>query len=343
MTTHINPFKILALSAILSIPLWGHAGDGDNVEKKRTVSKDYTVGKDDKLSIENSFGEVSVSTWDKSEIKVDVEISVQASTEEKAQEMMNQIKVSDNQNGGSITFKTDIGKMGNDGKHKGDKEKKFNVSYKIFMPSGNPLTVVNSFGATNIPDMKGPVDLTSKFGELNAGKLDDVKVIHVEFGQVHVVGAQNGDITLKFNGKSNFEQVGGAIKLRVEFCNNVQFGFTPSISDLSVFESYSNINMTIPDGLSPSFDIHTSFGKFYNSTGYTINNKDEKEESYGPKFDSDYTGVNGDGKIKIKIKSSFGKVHLFHSGDKNAIENKEGDDDKDDNDKDNQEKEKVHV
>jgi len=42
------------------------------------------------------------------------------------------------------------------------------------MPAVNPLNVENSFGKTTVPDLKGEVNLTSKFGSLTTGKLDNV-------------------------------------------------------------------------------------------------------------------------------------------------------------------------
>ena len=112
MKKRINPFKGFMLLAFALSPLLSMAHDGDNVEKKRTISKTYTVGPDDRLSVENSFGNVTVSTWDKNIIQVDVEIGVRASSDEKAQQMLDQISVTDHQGGQEIEFKTDIGRMG---------------------------------------------------------------------------------------------------------------------------------------------------------------------------------------------------------------------------------------
>ncbi|HEX2683128.1 MAG TPA: hypothetical protein VHL77_04315, partial [Ferruginibacter sp.] len=42
--------------------------------KTRAVNKSYNVSSSDKLNIDNSFGRVEVHTWDKNEIKVDVNI-----------------------------------------------------------------------------------------------------------------------------------------------------------------------------------------------------------------------------------------------------------------------------
>ena len=112
MKKHINPFKYLALLVFALAPFLSMANTGDNVEKKRTITKSYTVGPDDRLSIENSFGNIVITTWDKNEIQVDIEIGVHANTDERAQRMMDQINVTDHQGGKEIGFKTEIGNMG---------------------------------------------------------------------------------------------------------------------------------------------------------------------------------------------------------------------------------------
>jgi len=104
MKKHINPFKYLALLAFALAPFLSMANTGDNVEKKRTITKSYTVGPDDRLSIENSFGNIVITTWDKNEIQVDIEIGVRGNSDERAQHMMDQINVTDHQGGKEIGF-----------------------------------------------------------------------------------------------------------------------------------------------------------------------------------------------------------------------------------------------
>ena len=58
--------------------------------------------------------------------------------------------------------KDDDGNYHNDG----DGDRKFYIDYKVYMPAVNPLNLENSFGKTTVPDMKGQVNLTSKFGSL---------------------------------------------------------------------------------------------------------------------------------------------------------------------------------
>jgi hypothetical protein len=46
------------------LPVMSFAHNGEDIDKKKTISKSYTVTKEDKLEIDNSFGNVVISTWD---------------------------------------------------------------------------------------------------------------------------------------------------------------------------------------------------------------------------------------------------------------------------------------
>ncbi|HEX5023984.1 MAG TPA: hypothetical protein VFV68_01875, partial [Agriterribacter sp.] len=42
------------------------------VEKRKNYSKSYTVASNESIALNNSFGEMKISTWDKNEVKVDI-------------------------------------------------------------------------------------------------------------------------------------------------------------------------------------------------------------------------------------------------------------------------------
>ncbi len=336
MKMHINPFKLLTVLAIGLFPYLVKAAGDYSIEKKRTISKSYTVSSSDKLSVVNSFGTVTVATWDKNEIRVDVEIVVHAASEEKAQAMMDEIKVNDHQGNQEISFKTDIGNMGKGKGNNGD-ERRFYVDYKIMMPEKNPLFVENSFGKTVIPNFTGATNITSKFGELTAGDLVNNAIIRVEFGKAQVGNLNNADVIFKYNSQSTVGGLAGNSKVRVEFCSQVSLTITNNLTDLGLFESYSTIHLKVPENLSAKFDIHTNFGSFDNHTDYDIEEAKD-DESSGPKFDKDFSGTIGTGNAKIKIKSSFGSVKMVGINDKSS--DKEDNDEDKDNGKD---KDKVNL
>jgi hypothetical protein len=332
MKKHIRLLKLATVVLVLSAPVLAKAAGGDeDVRKQKLINKSYNVTADDKLEIDNQFGNVVVSTWDKQEITVDIEISARASTEERAQAIMDRIEVKDGKDGHNIWFKTKVGEIHNNNGNRGhnDNERGFYIDYVIHMPASNGLDIENSFGKTEVPAFKGLVSLTSKFGSLNTGKLDNVDQIDVEFGKAYITSVSNGKVVFKFNKESRIGKVEGSVKITSEFSQNVQFAVADNIQELSVFESYSGVRMVVNKDLSAQFDVHTSFGKFRNESEFNIVEAKEDENDYGPHFDKDYSGRSGDGRARIKIKSSFGSVRLSYTGDKGQDEgDDEGDKDK---------------
>src|SRR6202008_2369827 len=148
-----------------------------------------------------------IDTWDKNQITVDITIGVRASSEEKAKEVMDEIDVKEVQSGHIINFKTKVGEIHNndkkDHRSSGDDDRSFYIDYVVHMPSGNRLNVENSFGRIEIGDYSGLVALTSKFGSLKAGRLDNVDNIDVEFGKAYISEVTNGKILFKFNNKES--------------------------------------------------------------------------------------------------------------------------------------------
>jgi hypothetical protein len=157
-----------------------------------------------------------------------------------------------------------------------------------------------------------------------------VDVIDVEFGKAYITEVNNGKVVFKFNKESRIGKVNGNVKITSEFSNNVQF-IVANIKELSVFESYSTVRMVVDKGLSADIDVHTSFGKFRNESDFNIDEAKEDGNDYGPHFDKDYSGRAGEGRAKIRIKSSFGTVRLSHTGAAGK------DKDKEDKDKDKDE------
>src|SRR5580658_6415614 len=115
MNRHIRLLSGAALLLVLSAPVITQAQD---VRRQRLINKSFDVTADDKLQIDNQFGNVVVSTWDKEQITVDIEISAKASTDERAHDIMNKLNVEDERNGHTISFKTQVEEIHNSDKNK---------------------------------------------------------------------------------------------------------------------------------------------------------------------------------------------------------------------------------
>jgi len=312
MKKHIEVRKyILASALLLASTAWLFAADEPTVEKKKTYSKSYSVTPNDKISINNQFGEVKIITWGKSEVKVDVTITAKASSDERAQNILDNISIEDNKSGEGVSFKTTIGKQEWKGDRKNNKNESqgMEINYEVSMPAASPLILENQFGKSFVPDMNGPVEITQKFGELVAGNLANVKELHVEFGSVVVESITNCRVVIKFS-KAEIKKMSGAIKGTFEYCDKVRLSLNNNVSEFTLNNQFSKIEVAVPGGFNGDFDIHSNFGEFHNDTQLAIK-ETKDEDDHGPRFDKDYSGKSGSGACKVKIKSSFGTVKFI--------------------------------
>lgn len=320
----IKKFRIvLPLLLLLQVNLFAQDDKNDNKNenyndnkkkyefvKTKSVNKSYNVSSSDKLNIQNSFGSVKVTTWDRNEIKVDVDIEVSANTEALAQKMLDRISVTDEKGSKGISFETKMKDINNSK----DEKSTMHINYSISMPSNNALTVKNEFGSTTIPDFRGEVDLTSKFGSLTTGNLASIKSIHVEFGKANLANINSAPVTIKFS-KAVISKLSGAVKMNLEFCSSVRLNLDVNLSSLDLKTSYSTVNLKPLGDLSASYNISTSFGSFKNTSNIKFSSDGDGEDNRGPKFDYEYSGRSGSGSIPIKVKSSFGKIIVGEASD----------------------------
>src|ERR1035437_997017 len=104
-------------------------------EVTKEFHKEYTAGTKT-LDISNKYGDVEIQSWDKDQIIINVNVTVD----------------SFNFSGWGYS-------------------KKFRINYNIKMPVGTDLTLTNKYGNTDIDELHGLMDIEIKYGNLTAGKL----------------------------------------------------------------------------------------------------------------------------------------------------------------------------
>lgn len=335
MTAFIKRYSTLLLITCLIPTARIFAGD-PLVEKKKTYTKSYTVSSSDKISFDNQFGELQINTWDKNEVNTTVTITAEASTDEKAQAILDHISIEDGKSGDGVFFKTKFLKNKDPQWSKGEKQG-FHIDYVVYVPARNPLVAKNHFGPMSIGDYSGEVSLESKFGSLTAGKLANVKKVQIEFGKGTIGGISNGNLVVKFS-KASIDNLDGAVNAVFEYCDVAKLGVDNDTKTLTVKNSFSNLYLDVNNNISASFDISTNFGELHNKTNFEIKEEDDDKDRHGPRFNKRFLGKSGSGNIAMKIKSEYGQVTLGHNLNINI--NK---DDKKDKDKRKEKKATVRI
>ncbi len=312
MKKHTEVRRYLLASALLLVSAWAFAADGPDIEKKKTYSKSYSIDGNDKVNINNQFGQVKITTWGKNEVKIDVSVVAKASTEERAQSILDNIRIEDGKSGNEVSFKTIMDKE----QSKGDRRTRNNesqgmqIDYEVSMPAASPLVLENQFGKTFVPDMTGPVEITQKFGELVVGNLPNIKELRVEFGSLVAESISNCKVVIKFS-KAEIKKMNGTIKGDFEFCEKVKLPLDNSVTDFSLSNSYSKIEIAVASSFGGNFEIHTSFGDFKNNSAMAIKEDRDEDDNHGPRFDKDFVGKTGNGACRVKIHSSFGSIKFI--------------------------------
>jgi hypothetical protein len=137
-------------------------------EVTKEFHKEYAAGTKT-LDINNKYGDVVIQSWDKDQIIIDVKVTVDMSSKERAQNYLDKIDVQFSEGTNVISAKTIIEDNFNFSGW-GD-SKRFRIDYNIKMPVGTDLTLLNKYGNTNIDELHGLMDLDIKYGNLTAGKL----------------------------------------------------------------------------------------------------------------------------------------------------------------------------
>ncbi len=298
------------IAALLYISTAIAQNDGKELKysKSKNYSKSYSVSGSDKISLDNQFGDIKLITWDKNEVKVDVSMTGKANEEDHAQEIVDRMNIEDSKSGGTVSFKTTIGK---EKKTRNNTSQTFEINYTVYLPSNNTLKVANQFGDIILPDYRGEVTISSKFGSLKAGKISNPDDVTVEFGKAEIEQLNGGSLTIKFS-EGTVNKLSGTVKTSLEF-SSVKLVIDNDVKGLTVNNSYSTVYLDVDKGLSATYDISTSHGNFSNKSDFNLKTQGDPHSSYGPVFNYRYTGTSGGGSIKIKASASFGEFILGHN------------------------------
>jgi hypothetical protein len=316
-------FKCVLAIALLFATMQSFAQKEEKKERKRyenlkekNISKTYSAS-GNSLSIDNEFGNVNVTAWDKNEIKVDIHIEASSSDKELADKTFERLDVKDKQEGKQISFKTMIADLKKDCQ---DCHSSMYIDYDIHLPASNTLSIKNSFGDIVIPDYTGTVSLNSMYGALTAGKLTHLEKLEVQFGKADLKNLSNTDVTFSYT-SINIESLSGNNKIKMEFCPYSKISLDNDLTSLTLHDSYSVVHLRPVANFSASYDISTSYGSFIDKTGSGIKRTDTPDR-YGPDLDKHYEGKSGSGSAKIEIKSNFGSIMIGEGSEQDMKEKK---------------------
>lgn len=304
----------------------------NTVEKVKRVSRSYEVNTQDKLDISNQFGTITVHTWDKNEIKVEVEIKGYGKDEADAQKFIDRVSIIQRKTPNLIGFQTqlDNNKINNSNFNQtmrnGGGRRGVEINYTITMPSKNPLEISNKYGSTVLSDFDGPLTIDNSYGSFSAQKINhrDNKV-NVRYGSATITSLEWGDVAVSYGSlkiaqakniqiKNNYgsikiETLSGSGSISVGYGNLKVDSFNRIDGNWTIGASYSGVSLGIGDQANFNFEVTTSYGGFnYLSDRVEITSK-SADDDRGWNPTKTYKGRFGKGSNSlVSIKAGYGNV-----------------------------------
>ena len=206
MITIKKPILHLLYSIALILPQTLFAENPDQnglVEKRRNIVKVFDVGNHDLLMVDNQFGQVKINLWSKEEIKVEIIVTANAPTDERAAEYLSSVSIDEKRDKNQISLTTNINRsqFGNNGWNNKKGEKNFiRIDYTVYMPKENALIVRNKFGDTDIPSFHAPLTIDSRYGNFMANVLDNAEnTIDVKYGSAKIGKMDGGKLEFQYS------------------------------------------------------------------------------------------------------------------------------------------------
>ena len=165
------------LIALLLVPAISLASNGykGKYTKQKKITKEYTVSANDLLSLDNSYGNIDVETWDQNRIEIEVIIKTNGNDEEKVEERLRDIDVIFNQTSEGVTAKTIFEKSNKSSWWHaffgGSNNVNMEINYRVKAPVTNNMYISNDYGNINLDKLEGDLKLSCDYGRFLIGEL----------------------------------------------------------------------------------------------------------------------------------------------------------------------------
>lgn len=160
MKTYFNIFVLLFLISQNLL-----ANESPFVEETKVLEKTYNVHSNANLSINNKYGNVTMTTWDKNVIEIRVEIKVDGRDNNAVKEKLNSITVDFSGTASNVSAVTRINSI-NSGK-----KTNISIHYTVKLPKTNSIELRNQYGNLFLDELKGASNISVDYGNVTVGKL----------------------------------------------------------------------------------------------------------------------------------------------------------------------------
>ena len=146
---------------------------GGKYTKEKTIKKEFNVNSDALFKVNNSYGNLNITSWNENKIVIEVQIKANGNDEERVQERLNEIDVDFENSASMVSARTLFGDRGkgwgwNWGKHRNINVQ---VNYTVKLPVKNSVNLSNDYGNIYLDRIDGHAKINCDYGKIDVGEL----------------------------------------------------------------------------------------------------------------------------------------------------------------------------
>ncbi len=288
----------ISLSLLLLFPLLLAASDGNcygKYSKEKTIKKEFSVDADAVLKVDNSYGNLNITSWNENRVVIEVHIKTAGNNEEKVLKKLNQISVDFEATNQLVSARTVFEKSrSNWGWNWGsNNDVHMQINYTIKVPIKNNVRLNNDYGSIILDRIDGHAKISCDYGRLEIGELrgrnnelnfDYTSKSTIEFMNSGTIKADYSDFTI--------EKAGDLI-IKADYTNST----IRSMKNLDYSSDYGNITVESAENIQGNgsyitIKLGTVHGNVAINTDYgSVKIAKMAADAGNVKIHSDYTGI----------------------------------------------------
>ncbi len=287
-----NNWTVLAAAFCLLLTAAGcdiHMGDWSQAKYERTIERKAPLPAGSTLVAKTSLGSITVSGAEVTDCNVVAEIVGRAPTEEEARELAEQVEITLETVGNTLTVKAD--------KPSTRGNRSISISYTITVPKQTHIECASSYGAINIGNISGNVSGKTSSGAISVENIEGSADLDTSYGSVECRNVSGDNLAVRTSsGAISAEGIKGPAQLTTSYGSVTCNGF--SAGDITLKSSSGTIRL-----VNASFghcDAHTSYG--------SIDVEELKGDSIKLHSDSGGIGVTNASSRTADVSTSYGRV-----------------------------------
>lgn len=206
-TKHSNRNRLAWAVMIVVLLAGGHfnsRADTLDSTKKKEFNQTFAASAGDVLQVDNRYGNIAVTHWNKDEVAFQVIVEVKAGSERRAQEALDRISVDMKKSGNVISAVTSL--TGNAGDNT-----RLSINYHISMPSRLGGKIVQKYGNINMPEINdGKFMLEIKYGNLSAGSFSQPLALNGGYSNITLGDVQDFSAEVAYCGTVDVKNIRSA-------------------------------------------------------------------------------------------------------------------------------------